>query len=588
MSSIIKNSYAMTALLIIFFLGSSAWAGANIMGKVADPVTGKPLAGIAIVALTNTNILEEKKQARIETRTDSKGEFVIKGALPHRTYSVSVSPKPGYVGGQTFVDTPDNSKTRIIDTALYTAKDPFLMGLGVALYNGAEGQNTNLPRYHDSNLIFRPNQVPVIRKHDSGIILVHYRKSQMDESITQITKMSAVRNPDKTISLKPTESRFALTSTYVGKGGGGELLYLKGNLPQVSEKTYFCLYAGFMWRQVYVFAVSPKTAEQDAAVESQIDSVRERHMDEMRESLPGVWYGLESQLTYIYDKNGTIYIFNDGYGYSEGMSVGKWSIDSKKETLILARDNSSESYYVDSYSTDRYKIIDKDHGSYTAERLPDNKAQQYLKMHEFRLSLPGEWKREINDGDILSLFLSIKNDGTYKGKYTYKKRKDYDIQGNWRFLYHNSDLTFYAPRDFGGKLSTYDKNKFELEIGFDKEKIRQTYERITDTGGQAAATDYDQMRSFLPGIWQTEEGAMYTYKSDGSFVSKSPIGRVVSKGKWFINSADATLALKITHLDEGKGLEEKNLFWVGRINSFTKDRYELEDAKRKYVSTRLE
>ncbi len=588
-SSIIKIGYALASILIIFLLCSSAWAGANIMGKVADPVTGKPLAGITVVAITNTNILEEKKQARIETKTDGKGEFVIKGALPHRTYSVSVSPKPGYVGGQTLVDTPDNNKTRIIDTVLYAAMDPILMGLGVSIYNGGDKQNTNLPHYHDNHLTFKAEDIPVMRKHESGIILIHYRKSQMDESIMRFTEMTAVRNPDKTISLQPTKNHFPLTTTYVGMSGGGEVLYLKGNLPQVTAKTYFCVYADSIWRQVYVFAESPNTAEQDSLADAKMDAESARHMEEMKGSLPGVWYGMESQLTYIYDKNGTVYIFNDGYGYNESMAIGQWSIDSKKETLTINWGNRFDTYYVDSYDSSSYKLIDRDHGSHTAERLPDDKAQQLLKIHEFRMSLPGEWRRVISRiNDALSELLTINNDGTYKEKFTYKKRKDYDMTGSWRLIYHNNEITFYATQNFGGQLLTYDKNKFSCqELSPIGGKIIATYERVGYTRVKAAAPVCDQMRSSLPGTWKTEEGMLYMYQSNGSFTAKNLTGGIL-KGKWSINSADATLTLNVTHLDKGNGFEEKNVVWSAGINSFTKDRYELQDSQRKYVSIRVE
>lgn len=66
----------------------------GIKGKVIDTLNGKPVAGVTVVATTETNIESEMKYARVITKTGKDGSFVING-IRNKRYVINVS-KPGY------------------------------------------------------------------------------------------------------------------------------------------------------------------------------------------------------------------------------------------------------------------------------------------------------------------------------------------------------------------------------------------------------------------------------------------------------------------------------------------------------------
>lgn len=69
----------------------------GIKGKVLNSITGKPIEGVYIQATAESNLENEQKYLRVNTKTDRSGSFVIKG-IRGKMYILTISIPQGYRG----------------------------------------------------------------------------------------------------------------------------------------------------------------------------------------------------------------------------------------------------------------------------------------------------------------------------------------------------------------------------------------------------------------------------------------------------------------------------------------------------------
>jgi hypothetical protein len=104
-------------LIITIFLMLGCSDGSKLKGKVEDRITGKPLSGITISALTKTDIEEDKGSSSKSAQSQSNGEFVIKGLSPEQTYTI-VASKTGYSEDRATVQTLEKGVTKEMESPL--------------------------------------------------------------------------------------------------------------------------------------------------------------------------------------------------------------------------------------------------------------------------------------------------------------------------------------------------------------------------------------------------------------------------------------------------------------------------------------
>lgn len=228
----------------------------KIKGKVINPLSGEPFKGIKIIATTKTNIAEERKKSKLETITDDSGDFLLKGALPNKKYRIIAS-KDGYVSSIYYAKSPEKGKTRLIDKPIYILKNPPSRGLFIVNKDGS--QIVSVPKKHENYLDFKINRIPIWKINDTDIILIHCGNiSRFGETISQLNTLKIKKKGKSTISFSSTKEGFKAKSIRIGRGSNGKIVVLKVTIPPIKETTYYGAYAGFSWRQTYVFGVDKK------------------------------------------------------------------------------------------------------------------------------------------------------------------------------------------------------------------------------------------------------------------------------------------------------------------------------------------
>lgn len=101
-------------LFFLMFLFASASACSDLggaKGTVMDVLTQKPIGGIKIVAVTDTNIESEQTYRNVTTTTDSDGSFTVKG-IRKKHYQLTFN-KEGYTSAGSGVSIPEKSNALI-------------------------------------------------------------------------------------------------------------------------------------------------------------------------------------------------------------------------------------------------------------------------------------------------------------------------------------------------------------------------------------------------------------------------------------------------------------------------------------------
>lgn len=109
-------------LLNLLLVVSCSAQTAKFQGKVVETLTGKPVSGVEIAAVTETDILEEKPYAHLKSVTDEQGIYYLKGAIPSvkekfdmRVYKIQAK-KEGYLENYLEeVTSPPENKTTLAE-----------------------------------------------------------------------------------------------------------------------------------------------------------------------------------------------------------------------------------------------------------------------------------------------------------------------------------------------------------------------------------------------------------------------------------------------------------------------------------------
>lgn len=88
----LSSAFLLFTACIIFSSADICFAEklGGIKGKIVDALTGKPISGVEVVALTDSNIESEQRYVRIKTISGKDGSFIIKG-LRNYTYAINFS-----------------------------------------------------------------------------------------------------------------------------------------------------------------------------------------------------------------------------------------------------------------------------------------------------------------------------------------------------------------------------------------------------------------------------------------------------------------------------------------------------------------
>lgn len=98
-------------------------SGSKVKGIVTDLLTGSPISDVNILAITKTDIEEDKKFEKRTASTNASGEFTIKGLSPKYDYTITAT-KPGFSIVETILTPPEKGKTKLLDNPLQIIQDP--------------------------------------------------------------------------------------------------------------------------------------------------------------------------------------------------------------------------------------------------------------------------------------------------------------------------------------------------------------------------------------------------------------------------------------------------------------------------------
>ena len=106
-------------LLAVPFIGCSS-DSSSAKGRAVMSMTGtdEPAVGVPIVAVTRTDIVEEKSRAVIATETNEEGGFELRGLLPNRQYVLKVDESSGFASNEVTFTTPQKGQTKEIGQLL--------------------------------------------------------------------------------------------------------------------------------------------------------------------------------------------------------------------------------------------------------------------------------------------------------------------------------------------------------------------------------------------------------------------------------------------------------------------------------------
>lgn len=122
------KNLAIMLITLLFVSGCSD--NSKLQGKVVDVISNAPLEGVNIVAITKTNIIEDKKYERRETTTNKEGQFLLKGLSPRYSYEVTVQ-KAGYASDNIYVNPPDANNTKLLERPLQICALPSQVGISI-------------------------------------------------------------------------------------------------------------------------------------------------------------------------------------------------------------------------------------------------------------------------------------------------------------------------------------------------------------------------------------------------------------------------------------------------------------------------
>jgi len=123
--SIINTNFHLIFIFFIILLTSIIiGCGSKISGEVNEKYSNQPIYDVTISATTSTDIAEDKKYERRNSKSNKLGKFIISGLSPKYNYRITAK-KDGYFsmdGSTTYVSPPDEGKTKILRSPLTLIK----------------------------------------------------------------------------------------------------------------------------------------------------------------------------------------------------------------------------------------------------------------------------------------------------------------------------------------------------------------------------------------------------------------------------------------------------------------------------------
>lgn len=229
-------------------------SGSSIKGNLVDAISGEPIKGFKIVATTKTDIEEELSGSNLETMTDDKGEFIIKGVLPNKKYKITPS-RDGYLSDTYYIDSPNKGETRIIDKTIYVVFD--VPGTGLFIADRKKQKRIMIPKKHEWYLDFTANSVPIYDINDTMITFIHHPASADIEEIDRLYILATPKQSSNNISfafsndIRKSSKAIRMTSRRISPN----LQVLDAVIPPAQQITYYAAYAGSYTRKTYVFGI---------------------------------------------------------------------------------------------------------------------------------------------------------------------------------------------------------------------------------------------------------------------------------------------------------------------------------------------
>lgn len=146
-------------LVSTLFLLESCSNGSKVKGYAYNPITKKALAGVYVTAYTSTNVEEDKKYQQITAKTNSNGEFVLKGLSSKYRYNIYIISE-GYVTDGTFVKPPEDGKTVLLEQGIAACISP--QGEGVFVLEDEKWRKMEFFQSHDMCQINDKVTVPFV------------------------------------------------------------------------------------------------------------------------------------------------------------------------------------------------------------------------------------------------------------------------------------------------------------------------------------------------------------------------------------------------------------------------------------------
>ena len=107
--------------------------GAQFEGQVVDFLTNSSVKNVRVVAVTNTDIKEEQKYARLNAQTNTNGVFHVSNALKSKRYKLFVE-EGRYATTEIQCISPEENVTKTINDKIFLAELPSKLNNGFYVY----------------------------------------------------------------------------------------------------------------------------------------------------------------------------------------------------------------------------------------------------------------------------------------------------------------------------------------------------------------------------------------------------------------------------------------------------------------------
>jgi hypothetical protein len=197
-------------LLCLLAINTTCLAS-NLQGRVINYITNTPAKNLKVVAVTNTDIIEEQKYAKLTATTDNNGVFKITKALKSKRYKLYIDSK-NYISTSIYSRSPEKNVTRAIKENIYVAKLPKINRLGFFVY---PDMKQILPKDESGYTNLRPFEIPKISGQEVMLAFLSPKNNSPHSSFQRVSLDYNKNYYSRGISIRSESKRFEKNGIYV-------------------------------------------------------------------------------------------------------------------------------------------------------------------------------------------------------------------------------------------------------------------------------------------------------------------------------------------------------------------------------------